>query len=217
MWAARRVGRLLVAGAALVVAGGVLAPPASASTAPRHHHRTVLAALGDSYSSGEANPPFDPSAGSCDRSPQAWPLLAAATLRWTATNLACSGAQTKDVVNPYKDQPAQVDALAALRPRPGVVTITIGGNDAGFGTTLGACVAADCVATGAIAAAEATILTVLSDRLVDTYRAVEAAAPRAKLVVVGYPRLVPQQQADVTGCPWLSDEERSALNTTGTC
>ncbi len=213
MWAARRVGRLLVAGAALVVAGGVLAPPASAS--PRHHHRTVLAALGDSYSSGEANPPFDPSAGSCDRSQQAWPLLAAAKLGWTATNLACSGAQTKDVVNPYKDQPAQVDALAALRPRPGVVTITIGGNDAGFGTTLGTCVATDCVAAGAIATAQATILTVLSDRLVDTYRAIEAAAPRAKLVVVGYPRLVPQRQADVTGCPWLSDEERSALNTTG--
>jgi lysophospholipase L1-like esterase len=209
----RMLGRLLVAGVALVVTGGALAPPASASTASaRHHHPAVLAALGDSYSSGEANPPFDPAADGCDRSAQAWPLLAAAELRWTATNLACSGAQTTDIVNPFKNQPAQVDALADLRPRPHVVTITIGGNDAGFAAGLGACVATDCVATGAIAAAQARILTVLPDRLVDTYRAVKTAAPRAKLVVVGYPRLVPRRQADVTGCPWLADDERKALN-----
>ena len=213
MYRMRVVRRVVVTGVALVVAGGVLAPPASASTASApHHHSRVLAALGDSYSSGEANPPFDPAADGCDRSPQAWPLLAAAKLRWSATNLACSGAQTKDVVAPYKNQPAQVDALAALRPRPGVVTITIGGNDAGFSTTLGACVVEDdCVAAGAVAAAEVKILTVLPDRLVDTYRAVEAAAPHAKLVVVGYPRLFPRRQADVTGCPWLTDKERSAL------
>jgi lysophospholipase L1-like esterase len=203
----RVLRRVSVLGIALAFAGVVAAPPASASHAPR-----PLAALGDSYSSGEANPPFDPSAPGCDRSPQAWPLLAAARLRWTATNLACSGAQTKDVVNPYKDQPAQVDALRSLRPRPGVVTITIGGNDVGFSTALGACVAADCVATGAIAVADAKILTVLPDRLVNTYRAVENAAPRARLVVVGYPRLFPQRQADVTGCPWLDDEERKAVN-----
>ena len=34
-----------------------------------------LAALGDSYSSGEGNPPFDASSGACHRSPQAWPRL----------------------------------------------------------------------------------------------------------------------------------------------
>jgi lysophospholipase L1-like esterase len=210
----RRAGRLLVAGAVLAIAGGALAPPASAATASGRHHRpSVLAALGDSYSSGEANPPFDPAADGCDRSAQAWPQLAAADLGWTATNLACSGAQTKDVVNSFKSQPPQVDALAALRPRPDVVTITIGGNDAGFGTTLGACFVADCATNGAIAAADAKILAVLPDRLVSTYGAVESAAPQAKLVVVGYPRLVPQRQSDVTGCPWLTDDEREALNT----
>jgi lysophospholipase L1-like esterase len=214
MRARRSVRRLTVAAFALTVAGGVLAPPASASTASVPHHRpALLAALGDSYSSGEGNPPFEPAGDGCDRSAQAWPLLAAAELGWRATNLACSGAQTRDVVNPYKNQPAQVDALATLRPRPRVVTITIGGNDAGFSTTLGACVAADCVATHAIAAANARIVALLPERLVDTYRAVEQAAPRAQLVVVGYPRLVPQRQADVTRCPWLTGPEREALNT----
>ena len=174
----------------------------------------MLAALGDSYSSGEANPPFDPSAPGCDRSEQAWPLLAAAQLGRKGVNLACSGAKTADVVNEYQGQPAQVDALAALRPRPGLVTITIGGNDAGFATVLGACVLTDCVKAGVVAAADATILTTLPERLVSTYRAVEKAAPKARLVVVGYPRLFPARQGAVVGaaCPWLSNRERRALN-----
>ena len=71
-------------------------------------------------------------------------------------------------------------------------------------------VAAD--AGGAIAAARDKILTVLPDRLGDTYRAVEAAAPRAELVVVGYPRLFPARQADVSGCDWLTNRERRGLN-----
>ena len=206
----RVLRRLSVLGIALTVAGVVAAPPASASDSPR-----PLAALGDSYSSGEANPPFDPQAPGCDRSADAWPLLAAAALGRAGVNLACSGAQTKDVVSPYKGQPAQVDALKALRPRPGIVTITIGGNDAGFSTVTGACVITDCVETGAVKAAKVTILTVLPDRLLDTYRAVEKAAPRARLVVVGYPRLFPRRQSAVTGCPWLSGRERRALNAAG--
>src|SRR5215212_4227350 len=159
----RVLRRMTVVGIALAVAGVALAPPASAAEAPR-----PLAGLGDSYSSGEANPPFDPAAPGCDRSADAWPLLAAAMLGRPATNLACSGAQTKDVVQPYKNQPAQVDALAALRPRPGVVTITIGGNDAGFSTVTGACVLTDCVENGAVAAARRTIVTVLPGRLLHT-------------------------------------------------
>jgi lysophospholipase L1-like esterase len=106
-----------------------------------------------------------------------------------------------------------VAALAALRPRPRVVTIAIGGNDVGFANVIGACftpAVADC--TGIVAAAEAGVLTVLPGRLADTYRAVEAAAPQAQLVVVGYPRLFPAHQSDVTGCDWLKDDERQALN-----
>ncbi len=205
----RVMRRLSVVGIALAVAGVLAAPPASAAEQVK-----PLAALGDSYSSGEANPPFDPSAPGCNRSDQAWPLLAAAAVGRKGVNLACSGATTADVVSEFKDQPAQVDALAALRPRPGVVTITIGGNDAGFAPVLGACVVTDCVETGAVAGSKATILTVLPERLVSTYRAVQRAAPKARLVVVGYPRLFPSRQGAVTGCPWLSNSERRALNAT---
>jgi lysophospholipase L1-like esterase len=213
MRARRPVRRVALVGLAVAFSGSALAPPAAASTASvRHHHPVVLAALGDSYSSGEGNPPYDPAADGCDRSREAWPLPAVAKLRWTVTNLACSGAQTTDVAKSFKNQPAQVAALAALRPRPDVVTITIGGNDAGFANVLGACYQINCASSGRVAAAEATILTVLPGLLADTYRAVEAAAPRAQLVVVGYPRLFPAHQSDVTGCDWLTDDERQALN-----
>ena len=45
----------------------------------------------------------------------------------------------------------------------------------------------------------------LPDRLAPTYRAIEAADARARLVVVGYPRLFPLRRSDVTGCE-LADE-----------
>jgi lysophospholipase L1-like esterase len=212
MPAVRRRGLALVAllaAAATTLAAG----PAAAGERGGAEHRRPLAALGDSYSSGEGAPPFDPASDGCDRSPLAWPLQVAARLERPAALLACSGATTTDVLQPFKGQPAQVIQLAALRPRPRIVTITIGGNDVGFGPVLQACVAGDC--QGAIAQSEVVTLTVLPGRLAETYRAIHRAAPGARLVVVGYPRLVPAKDSEVTGCPWLSTGERAALTRGG--
>jgi lysophospholipase L1-like esterase len=90
------------------------------------------------------------------------------------------------------------------------VTITIGGNDVDFAPVLAACYIGDC--TGAVALSEVKMLTVLPERLAATYRAVEAADPRARLVVVGYPRIFPSDASAVTGCSWLSGPELVALN-----
>lgn len=207
---------LVVAAAALVAAATALVtPPASASTA----HRPALppgpiAALGDSYSSGEGSPPF-PSGPPCDRSPRAWPLQVGAALGRGTEVLACSGATTQDLrgIGGHPDQPDQVAALARLDPRPGVVTVTIGGNDASFGPVLALCVAADCV--GGLDASKVFILTALPDRLEDTYEAIRAAAPGGRLVVVGYPRLVPTRDAATVGCSWLTPKERAALVSAG--
>ena len=92
------------------------------------------------------------------------------------------------------------------------MSITVGGNDAGFGPVIGACVVVDCVGSGNIALARAFVVAVLPLRLAATYRAVHEAAPGARLVVVGYPRLFPADADDVTGCPWLSEAERRGLN-----
>lgn len=202
----RRSALALVALA--LAAGTALVAPANAS-ASESHTRAPLAGLGDSYSSGEGAPPYEPASGACDRSPLAWPRQVGAELGRPVDLLACSGAKTADVLQGSATQPDQIAALAALRPRPRIVTITIGGNDVGFGPVLAACVAADCV--GAVHDSERLAVTVLPGRLAATYRAIHAAVPGARLVVVGYPSLVPRTDAEVTGCPWLTPDERAAL------
>src|SRR3954471_832360 len=197
----------IASGALAVLTLGVAAPSASAHD--RHDSQVTLAALGDSYSSGVGTPDPAPSIPACYRTPHAWPSLVGDTLGWQVHNVACSGAKTADIAAPYGGQEAQTALLAALRPRPEVVTITIGGNDVGFAPVLVACFMGDC--SSRITASERLVLTTLPGRLADTYRAVEAAAPRARLVVVGYPRLFPSDASAVVGCDWLSDAERTSL------
>ncbi len=211
---ARRAVALVAASTALLVA----APGTAQATSPTGQRpdapsgTTVYVALGDSYSSGTANPPYDPAAPDCQRSATAWPGRTGDRLGWTTVNLACAGATTAAVTTGYKGQPAQADALAAVDPAADVVSVTVGGNDAGFGTVLGACLLADCAETGVLAASKAFMLTGLPQRLSTAYRRIRAAAPGADLVVVGYPRLFPSSARDVTGCPWLTDDERRGLN-----
>jgi lysophospholipase L1-like esterase len=140
-------------------------------------------ALGDSYSSGVGTGVYDTASGACQRSPLSYPPL------WVAehhpasfTFVACSGATTTDV---------RANQISALQSTTDLVTITIGGNDAGFGPVLQTCTAADSDRTclAAVDAAEAFERTVLRDRLARTYAAIRAAAPHAHVVVLGYPRL----------------------------
>lgn len=140
-------------------------------------------ALGDSYSSGVGTGVYDAASGACQRSPLSYPPL------WVAehhpasfTFVACSGAKTADV---------RANQISALQPTTDLVTITIGGNDAGFGPVLQTCTVADSDRTclAAVDAAEAFERTVLRERLARTYAAIRAAAPQAHVVVLGYPRL----------------------------
>jgi lysophospholipase L1-like esterase len=166
-----------------------------------------LVALGDSYSSGEGAPPFEPAShrgrNHCHRSTGAWPIRLAHASGMRARSVACSGAKVEDLLesdarrkNPETrlGQVAQLAQLAALRPS--TVTLTIGGNDVGFAKVLRDCVdLGDCRAAyrpegadrldGRIAALEA--------QLPQVYSAVRSAAPGARLVVLGYPRIFPRE------------------------
>ena len=103
-------------------------------------------ALGDSYSSGHGNPPFDPAGGGCDRSiSYAYPDIIAKDLKLSASNhafrfQACSGAVTDDITS--QD--------SALGPNTKLVTITVGGDDVHFKDVL-----IDCMAASAASAAAA--------------------------------------------------------------
>jgi lysophospholipase L1-like esterase len=120
--------------------------------------KTHYVAMGDSFSSGEANSPFTNTTG-CDVSAKSsWPLFVAASMNdtignGTFLNVACSGAEIGDLDAAWteRQQDPQISQLNGLKPS--LVTITIGGNsmiqgsspnsDWGFANVLG-----DCYVTG---------------------------------------------------------------------
>ena len=139
-------------------------------------------ALGDSYSSGVGTGVYDPARKACARSPLSYPP------RWAEQHpanlgfVACSGAKTADVL---------ANQISTLQPSTELVTITVGGNDAGFGPVLQTCTVArsDRTCAGAVDASEAFERSVLRDRLTRAYAEIRRTAPRARVIVLGYPRL----------------------------
>jgi lysophospholipase L1-like esterase len=161
-------------------------------------------ALGDSYSSGEGNPPFLDSVSGCDQSiSDAWPeLLASQAPLSLESLLACSGATTKALYSSFKGQPAQLSQLASLST-PKLVTITIGGNDLGFGSILYDCFIYDCSSDGTLKLATNS-LPELANRLALVYKDLKAAVPKSTVLVVGYPQIFPGSAKNALHhCLWL--------------
>jgi lysophospholipase L1-like esterase len=180
----------------------------------------TLVAMGDSYSSGEGNPPFDPGTDvkkgdHCHRSVQAWPrLLAAADPTITLeAHMACSGATTKDITSSrFNNEPSQIRQLEALAQPPQLITITIGGNDFGFGSVLANCFLANCVIDHRLVTARNYIEKTFPGVLGQAYDAIHAAEPGTSVAVIGYPRIFPTRQSATRNCNWLSSTERTQLN-----
>ncbi|MGW3915060.1 SGNH/GDSL hydrolase family protein [Streptomyces sp. NPDC005070] len=184
---------LLAAGLALTGAAAAQAQTAAA---------TGYVALGDSYSSGVGAGSYISSSGDCDRSTKAYPYL------WNAAHspssfdfTACSGARTGDVT---------ANQLGPLNSSTGLVSITIGGNDAGFSDVMTTCVLqSESSCLSRIATAKAYVDSTLPGKLDAVYSAISAKAPAAHVVVIGYPRFYKLNGSCLTG---LSETERSAIN-----
>ncbi|GAA2908456.1 SGNH family lipase [Streptomyces thioluteus] len=157
-------------------------------------------ALGDSYSSGVGAGSYQ--GGDCKRSSKAYPALwAAAHAPTSFAFTACSGARTGDVLGKQ---------LTPLTAATGLVSISIGGNDAGFSDTMTACVLNDdrtCL--DRIATASAFIRGQLPAKLDAVYDAIDSKAPHAHVVVLGYPRFY---KPAATDCAGLSETKRTAIN-----
>jgi lysophospholipase L1-like esterase len=158
-------------------------------------------ALGDSYSSGVGAGNYDPASGSCDRSPNAYPAKWAAAHSPTSFSFtACSGATTTDVLN---------GQLGPLNADTTLVSITIGGNDAGFSNVMETCVlGSDSACLTAVAGAQAFAQNTLPGRLNTLFSAIHSRASSAHVVVLDYPHLY-----KITSlCVGLSNTKRTALN-----
>lgn len=182
----------------LALVGALGAPTADAAT-------SSYVALGDSYSSGVGTRSYLADGTSCQRSVYAYPSLIA-TARGYALNLrACSGAKVSDVTSTQ---------LSALSSSTSYVTISVGGNDAGFADVLTECAlpgwASNC--NGAVDGAQRYINNTLPGSLATLYSAIRTRAPRATVVVVGYPRIFNGQ--DCNALTWFSPAEETRLNQT---
>jgi lysophospholipase L1-like esterase len=187
-----------LASVAVVAASLVAAPPAHAA-APSY------VALGDSYSSGVGTRTYLSDGTSCQRSVYAFPSLIAAAKGYALNFRACSGAKVSDVT---------ATQLSALSASTSYVTISVGGNDAGFTSVITTCAEpawlSDC--SGAVRKAQGYITGTLPGSLATLYSSIRTKAPNAKVVVVGYPRLFNGE--DCNALTWFSPTDESQLNAT---
>jgi lysophospholipase L1-like esterase len=184
---------LLAVGAALTGAAAAHASPSAATGG--------YVALGDSYSSGVGAGSYLSSSGDCKRSTKAYPYLwNAAHAPASFTFAACTGARTGDVL---------ANQLGGLNSSTGLVSLTAGGNDAGFADVMTTCVTgSDSTCLNRINTAKAYVDSTLPGKLDTLYSTISAKAPNAHVVVIGYPRFYEVG----TLCLGLSDTKRSAIN-----
>lgn len=189
---------LAAAALAAVTALVVSAAPATAA-APSY------VALGDSYSSGTGTRSYIADGTSCLRSVYAYPSLIATAKGYSLNFRACSGAKISDVTTTQ---------LSALTTATNYVTISIGGNDAGFADVLTTCAQPAWLSNcnGAIDTAQSYIRNTLPAALTTLYAQIRSRAPQAKVTVVGYPRIF--NGTDCNLLTWFSGTEMSRLNAT---
>jgi len=180
---------LLAAGAIAVSTALIASQPAAAAGA--------YVALGDSYSSGLG---AGGSAGGCLRSRRSYVHQLG---RRVSSFRACAGATTGDVLG------------LQLEPFPGntrLVTITIGGDDAGFSDVIETCLFGTPAACDKrVGRAERFVRRDLPRRLRRVYEAIRERAPQATVVVAGYPRLLARRRW-CSRVGTIDDREQRRLN-----
>ena len=218
------VGRGRKAVTFLAAMGGCLLVAASATPAAAHGTGRVkeYVALGDSYTSGPLIPrQVD---ANCARSDHNYPSIVAARLGAAPfKDVSCAGATTDNMWKPQGTNGPQLDAV---RRNTDLVTVQIGGNDIGFGSIIATCAqlaAQDPSGDPCRRHYDASGVDQLSvaiartaPRIAQVLRAVRDRAPHARVLVVGYPDLLPD---DGSGCapavpfaaqdfPYLRDTEK---------
>jgi len=190
--------RSIVISSLSLVAAVLLVVPAAADPVVQ---AGKYVALGDSYSSGTGAGSYG-SSGSCKRSANAYPQLwANANAPSSFVFVACSGAETTDVIN---------NQVASLTSDTSLVTISIGGNDAGFADVMTDCnLGSDSACVSRNQQAQAYARNELPPRLDAVYGQIRNRAPNARVVVVGYPHIYQLNGSCSVG---LSETKRAAIN-----
>ncbi|MFD0852666.1 SGNH/GDSL hydrolase family protein, partial [Actinomadura adrarensis] len=153
-------------------------------------HGTYVA-LGDSYSSGvgaEATVADHNPLSGCQRTSKAYYHQVAKAFPFKSTAFwACAGATTRSVLSGKSGEPSQLNRIDG---GTSLITISVGGNDVGFSKVIAGCVlklpwSRSCTEQGGDVA---TRMAELRRTLPDLYNRIIAKAPKARIIVMGYPR-----------------------------
>lgn len=206
----RRILTSVVLGCALVTLAACSSTTASMPKPPVPFADYV--ALGDSFTAGPLIAPMAEGAPvTCVRSGANYPSYLASYLRVrTFTDASCSSAETSDLyasqskrmglgANAATDTPAQLDAV---KPTTDLVTLGIGGND----FSLFSDVISQCANRGSTAAGKSPCrdsftqggvdlkmqdAKAVQGRIEKAIAAIGQRAPKARIVIVGYLRILP--------------------------
>ncbi|MER5352833.1 SGNH/GDSL hydrolase family protein [Kitasatospora sp. NPDC002551] len=210
-------------GSATVAAAADGSAPARAAAAatPTPTPTGPYVALGDSYTAGLKISPQAGEPKGCSRSAVNYPSLVAQALGLTGErfrDVSCSGARTGDLSGAQNtdggSNPPQLDALTTATR---LVTVGIGGNDAGFMDVVGQCARENLVDAfkGLVGSERAAApcrdsygtadggdqvqrkVDSAGERLGRQLEEIKRRSPQARVYVVGYPSLLP---ADPASC-----------------
>jgi len=184
------------------------APTSTAAAAPSPAARALTGpyvALGDSFTAAPLAPRLSGTANeACQRSAPDYPYLVAAALGASArlTNVSCYGATTRDLTfSQHTSGPARPAQLNALSAADRLVTVQLGGDDIGFSgiaTTCGALSLTDLNGdpcrqhfTQGGADQLAAKISQAAPSVAAALTAIRQRAPHARVLVVGYPDILP--------------------------
>ncbi|WP_229357739.1 SGNH/GDSL hydrolase family protein [Streptomyces sp. UNOB3_S3] len=201
----------LLAGCAVLATPLTTAVASPAQAAAPAGSGTSYVALGDSYAAGAGIPNI--SGGLCLRSDRSYGRLIAASLKPASyTDASCAAAKVGALTTAQTDAGIRVNGpqLDAVKPDTGLVTLTIGGNnlgtsDLGFVDVVAAC--SGLALTNPFGAPcrdfyKDTLtkrLDAVAPKLADGLQRIHAKAPGAKVLVVGYPSVVPDDPRTCLG------------------
>jgi len=206
---AELAGRVQLLSLLAAVALALALPSAASATGASY------AALGDSYTSAFGVMPLAPTAPpECGQSTLNYPHLTAAALNLSLTDVSCGGAKTENfTVAQYPNQPPQFDALSATTE---VISVGMGGNDNNlFISLVLGCTASDAGRPNIGAPCEkkyaSFVNTTFEKDLPPREKALEeihALSPKAKVFLVGYPEITPQNGYCPAAIPWTTGDLR---------
>ena len=223
----RRTAAVFLSVLATVALSGISAPASAAPSAPATDVSAAAikryVALGDSYTAGPLIPlpRLDPIG--CLKSTSNYPAYLSWKLGlWSYTDASCSGAQTVHMTTP-QSVPLGTNRpqLDRLTPDTDLVTLGIGGNDFGtFGKLVDTCPELrDTNPTGSPCRDHYTVdgvdtitanFPAIGDRIAAVINEIKRRSPQARILVVGYPRLLPPEGTCPDVIPFADGDYRWA-------